>query len=164
MPRRMFKFWLNDSKHEEKAIVGQVDTLKQERLFSKTIRDGIRLVTSLRSGSLDVLFELFPYVRAEFMEYVKSVKSDDDDNDQLKREINELKMLILQQGSKPDTPIMKPSSSGLQPLGGLKPIGSNSVPLPDFEDDDFDLEVTRPVSVGSSAAQNFLASMQALQQ
>ncbi len=164
MARYKFMFWLDDSKHAQNELIGQVDSLKQDRLFSKTIRDGIRLITSLRSGSLDVLFELFPYVRAEFMEYVKRVKSDDDDNDQLKREINELKMLILQQGNKPDTPIMQPSSRGLQPLGGLKPIGANSVPLPDFEDDDFDLEVTRPVAVGSSAAQNFLASMQALQQ
>lgn len=72
--RKRFTFWLNDEKSDESALIGQVDHLKQKRSFSKTIRDGIRLITSLSSGSMDVLFELFPFVRAEFLQYVESLQ------------------------------------------------------------------------------------------
>lgn len=68
--RLMYKFWLDINKTDEEAIADKIETLKTKRAFSKTIRDGIRLVCDLRNGKLDVLFELFPWVRAEFMQYI----------------------------------------------------------------------------------------------
>ena len=156
--RNKFTFWLDDSKQAENLLIGQVDSLKDNRLFSKTIRDGIRLIVDLRKGSLEVLFELFPFVRAEFMEYVKDTLPDNrNDNSDIKREIARLESLIIQQG-KSNTNIMKPLSGGLQPIGGLKPLAP-----PAYDEDDFQLEVTKAGDSGINAAQNFLASMQALQ-
>ena len=73
MARRMFRFWLDDSKSTEESIAEQIETLKDQRQFTGTIRDGIQLVTNLRDGNLDVLFDLFPWVRLEMMEYFKSI-------------------------------------------------------------------------------------------
>lgn len=72
--RLMYRFWLNIAKPAEEVIADKIEILKNERLFSQTIRDGIRLICDLRDGRLDVLFELFPWVKAEFMEYIREVQ------------------------------------------------------------------------------------------
>lgn len=72
--RLMFRFWLDMFKSEEAAIADQVEILKNKRSFTQTIRDGIRLICDLRNGKLDILFELFPWVRAEFMEYMRDLQ------------------------------------------------------------------------------------------
>lgn len=72
--RLMFRFWLDLFKPEEEAIADTIELLKNERSFSKTIRDGIKLITNLREGKLDVLFELFPWVKAEFIEYMREIQ------------------------------------------------------------------------------------------
>lgn len=69
-----FKFWLNMNKADEEAIADQIELLKNERSFTEVIRDGIRLICDLRKGKLDVLFELFPWVRAEFMDYMREIQ------------------------------------------------------------------------------------------
>lgn len=69
--RIMYRFWLDITKPSEKAIADKIDLLKNERSFTSVIRDGIRLVSNLRDGKLDVLFELFPWVRAEFLNYIR---------------------------------------------------------------------------------------------
>ena len=60
--RMKFMFWLDTTKADEEQLIEQVEALKQTRLFSKTIRDGIRLICDLRAGQTDILFELFPWV------------------------------------------------------------------------------------------------------
>ena len=57
-----FTFWLDATKADEDELIDQIEILKQQRLFAKTIRDGIRLICDLRAGQVDVLFELFPWV------------------------------------------------------------------------------------------------------
>ena len=57
-----FKFWLNTNNSEEEKLAEQIKSLKRKRSFSKTVRDGIRLICSLRDGRLDVLQQLFPWV------------------------------------------------------------------------------------------------------
>ena len=61
--RVQHKFWLNIMDTSEEALDAEIWQLKKARLFSKTIRDGIRLVCDLRAGRFDVLFELFPEAR-----------------------------------------------------------------------------------------------------
>ena len=63
--RQRFVFWLDIEKDHEADIAEAIDSLKQKRSFSKTIRDGIRLIVDLRAGRTDVLFELFPLLRAK---------------------------------------------------------------------------------------------------
>lgn len=78
--RLRFTFWLDMLKQGEAAIADAIDSLKDERLFSQTVRDGIRLIMSLRSGKLDVLFELFPWVRAEFLQYMRDLQIPDENH------------------------------------------------------------------------------------
>ena len=56
------KFWLDDERAGESEVLDHIAHLKHQRLFAKTIRDGIRLVVDLRAGRVVVLCELFPWV------------------------------------------------------------------------------------------------------
>ena len=99
MARGRFTFWLNYNKDEELLLAETIDELKRERSFSKTIRDGIRLVNSLRKGKLDVLFELFPWVKAEFMADVQPKETAGEKA--LREQLQRLEKLLLEQGNKP---------------------------------------------------------------
>ena len=72
--RLRFTFWLDMHKSDEAAIAETIADLKSQRSFVSTIRDGIRLICDLRAGRLDVLFELFPWVRSEFLGYMNSLQ------------------------------------------------------------------------------------------
>ena len=63
--RLRYVFWLNLNKLDEHALAEKIGELKARRTFSRTIRDGIRLICDLRQGRTDVLAELFPWVLAE---------------------------------------------------------------------------------------------------
>ena len=152
--RLMYRFWLDMAKPEEEDIADKIELLKNTRSFSQTIRDGIRLIVDLRNGKTDVLFELFPFVKAK----LQSGSAGGGDNGDIKREIARLERLILQQGSQPSEPVMKPN--GLQPIGGLKPIA----PPPADDDEDMVLTVKKLHVTDNQASQNFLNSMMALQQ
>lgn len=60
--RKFFPFQLDLNKPDEAEIANQIDELKRKRSFSRTIRDGIRLICDLRNGRVAVLQELFPWV------------------------------------------------------------------------------------------------------
>jgi hypothetical protein len=61
--RSQFKFWLDVNKPDEAALAALCENLKRRGLYTKTIRDGLRLVDDLRNGRLDVLFTLYPWVK-----------------------------------------------------------------------------------------------------
>lgn len=163
--RNRFNFWLNLDKPDEEKIADTIEHLKTERSFTKTIRDGIRLIVDLRKGNTEVLFELFPDLESRLGG--SSGSSGDDDSD-IKREIDNLKQLIISQTTNSNTHIMseQPKPSGLQSLGGVKQLNAPQFDKPSYdddEDDDLGLVVTKAVSDGQ-ASLNFLASMNALQQ
>ena len=60
---KQYQFWLDLNKEAESQIAEAINRLKEHRLYSATIRDGIRLVCSLRNGDSSVLLELFPWVK-----------------------------------------------------------------------------------------------------
>jgi|GEM_PF-2932629 len=72
--RLRFNFWLNRDKPEEELIADKIEQLKRERSFTSVIRDGIRLICDLREGNLDVLFDFFPWVKAEFLAYMRELQ------------------------------------------------------------------------------------------
>lgn len=65
MSRWRVTFWIDDRKTDELAIGQQVLELKKKRQFARVVKDGIRLITSLRAGQTDVLFELFPHLEGQ---------------------------------------------------------------------------------------------------
>lgn len=167
--RLRFNFWLNmDNEHEE-SIADNIELLKNKRSFTSAIRDGLRLIVDLRNGKLDVLFELFPFVKLEVLDYMKDVNPDNKSNDDIKQQIARLEQLILSQDRLSSTPVMKPLG-GLQPLSngmGINQIGGmKSIQAPVFDDDSDDdlLVVEKDTSSNKNVALNFIHSMQALQQ
>jgi hypothetical protein len=154
--RLRFTFWLDLLKPEEEQLADQIEVLKNDRSFAGTIRDGIRLISDLRAGRLDVLFELFPWVRAEFLEYVQSLQPPKNSAEsELERQLARLEALLLQQGNI--------SVAAAKPLAN---IGPKSMSVPKFsvpDDDDVVLEVRADTS-SSNSAQNFINSMLRLQQ
>ena len=101
--RLRFTFWLDMLKSDEHELADQIEVLKQERSFVSTVRDGIRLVTSLREGKLDVLFELFPWVQAEFLKYLESIQPQKAEPElQLQQQLERLERLMLERGYVPE--------------------------------------------------------------
>ena len=97
--RMKFMFWLDVTKRGEDELIGQIEFLKQERLFAKTIRDGIRLICDLRAGRTEVLFELFPWVKDGLQSApVAPVEQG------LQEQIARLETLLLAQGNVPIQP------------------------------------------------------------
>mgnify|MGYP003394866620 FL=1 len=143
--RLRFPFWLDMNKPDEHALAELVETLKTKKLFAKTIRDGIRLVNDLREGRLDVLCELFPWVKEE-MGKGRAIQSTDAIEAQLAR----LEFL------------MKQGREDFQSAAGPKPLSVPSFSLPRFEDDDADtLIITK--NYDASSTTNFVNMMKNLQ-
>ena len=97
--RLRFIFWLDMLKPDEHELADQIELLKQERSFVSTVRDGIRLVTNLRQGKLDVLFEMFPWVQAEFLKYLETIQPQKSEPElQLQQQLERLERLMLERG------------------------------------------------------------------
>jgi hypothetical protein len=150
-----FDFQLNVAKDTEYAIAETIKWLKSQGLYSKTIRDGIRLICDLRAGNLDVLFELFPWVRAEFLEYMTSVKPQKSDTELVIAEhLERIETMLSDGGNRSQV------SSG---VGEPKAMSVPSIPAPTLDDDNIELTITKAEADGKATAGNFLASAFALQ-
>jgi len=146
-------FWLNLNNPVEEALAETIAALKEKRLFAQTVRDGIRLICDLRQGKLDVLFALFPWVRAEFLDYMQSLQPDKSAAEaRLEQQLARLEQLLLQQAIGP--------KGALGPRGPLAKVAG---PVSD-EDDAALVTVTKTKVDGAHIAQNFIRSMMALQQ
>lgn len=148
--RMRFDFQLNVSKEDEHAIAEQIAMLKQQGLYSKTVRDGIRLVSDLRDGKLDILFDQFPWVRAEFLEYMTSVQPQKSDTEiHIQNQLARIEELL----ANTETP-GSASKKGSE-AGGPKAMKVPPVAKPVFDLDDIELDIKKAKSNGDSA-QNFL--------
>ena len=94
--RIKFMFWLDAAKADEDRLIEQIEVLKGQRLYSRTIRDGIRLICDLRAGRSDVLFELFPWVK-DGLQAAPAVSADE----RIHAQIARLESLLLAQGNLP---------------------------------------------------------------
>lgn len=114
--RLRFVFWLDMLDNVEQQLADYVEELKAQRTFAKTIRDGLRLIRDLRAGKVDVLFELFPWVKAEFAAgAMPKNEPDPSGSDKVQRELEQIKDLLLR--STP-SPLAAPAGSphALQPM------------------------------------------------
>jgi hypothetical protein len=132
-------FWLDLLKPDEAELASIIDGLKIQRSFATTVRDGIRLISDLKAGRLDVLFELFPWVRAEFLEYVQSVQPPAEIA--LQKRLDSLEKLLLQQGNVP----IKTGPTKLVVQSATQPTS-----------EDGDLLVIRQTKSERESAKNFL--------
>jgi hypothetical protein len=109
--RLRFTFWLDMHKKDEALIAEQIESLKADRTFASTVREGICLICDLRAGRLDVLLELFPFV-------AERLKSPSDSA--LQARIDKLETLLLAHGNfRADVPRTGRSSSVFEPMVSL---------------------------------------------
>lgn len=131
--RLKFMFWLDLSKSDEYELAEHIDSLKTQRLFSQTVRDGIRLISELRAGRTDTLYTMFPWLVAETSPPHNTL------DQAIRQEIDQLRGLITAQQAA--TPL---------PSGGFSP-----------PDEPVQLQVK--TATGGSSAKNFLSSLLSLQ-
>ena len=104
--RLRFTFWLDMRKTDEAQLAETIETLKLNRSFAATIRDGIRLICDLRAGQTDVLFELFPWIK-DAPQSASAMPVDRGFQEQIAR----LEALLLAQGNVPiQTPLRTATS------------------------------------------------------
>lgn len=104
--RIRFTFWLDMQKRDEAELAQAIESLKQNRSFAATIRDGIRLMCDLRAGQTEVLFELFPWVK----DVPQSASAMPVDRG-LQEQIARLEALLLAQGNVPIQRLSSPHVS-----------------------------------------------------
>lgn len=149
--RVMQKFWLDLEKPDHEEVNEIIYTLKSARTYSKAIRDGLRLIIDLHRGNLDVLFELFPWVRAEFLEHIVAVQPQKSEAElAITRQLARIEELLASNKSSP--------ALDTQGRGGPKPMTVPQVAAPVFDDEDDELPVITKAKATGSAAQNFLNS------
>lgn len=147
--RLKFMFWLDLSKSDEADLADDIAILKEQRLFSQTLRDGIRLICQLRAGRTDLLFELFPWLAAEMN------RPDESLDLVIRQEIDRLSHLIAsQQGSR----VVDANPA----LPGLQKAKANGFSSPADADDDIKLSIK--AAKNGSSGKNFLSSLMSLQQ
>ena len=165
--RLMYRFWLDVTKPNEESIADQIELLKNERSFTATIRDGIRLICDLKDGKTDVLCELFPQFKT-----MLTLAPVTDGEGGLKDDIARLERLILEQNSQVNStghaPVAAAPKPTLKPIGqgGIRQLTTMPVTAPNFNDDDDSdlLVVKKDETAGKRATQNFINAMMALQQ
>ena len=63
--RKQYRFWLDLTDADELSLSQQIQELKTNRVFQKTLLNGIRLMLDLHNMKTNVLFELFPWVKGK---------------------------------------------------------------------------------------------------
>lgn len=61
--RVQYRFWLDAMKDAELELGQEILVMKKRRKFQTTVKDALRLILDLRAGRVEVLLELFPFVR-----------------------------------------------------------------------------------------------------
>ncbi|MBZ0300996.1 MAG: hypothetical protein K8J31_14710, partial [Anaerolineae bacterium] len=94
--RLKYEFWLEPGKPEHDSVADRIELLKSDRQFSSVIRDGIMIISELRQGRVALLLHLFPWIKEEIQKQ-SSPQESVSENNNLQREIAELKRLIYEQ-------------------------------------------------------------------
>ena len=107
MPYRiMQKFWLDVSKRDERELAQQIVELKERRAFASSIRDAMKLFLDLKQGKVEVLCEMFPWVREAFQSAPAAPVEQG-----LQEQITRLETLLLAQGNVPIQSPLAPKSA-----------------------------------------------------
>jgi hypothetical protein len=124
-PRKEFKFWLYHDRDEDSRLMEFIQYCKATRQFARVVRDGIRLIWSLREGNTDVLFELFPHLERQFKPDAEEL-------------IEQFRQMLMQQQVAAPVPQPAPLAiaDGAAEQGGKKSLAAVKVALPLLDDDD----------------------------
>lgn len=154
--RLRFTFWLDMAKPDEQALADTIDTLKQERSFTRTIRQGIRLITELRAGRVDYLLELFPDIAARLQAKSTGHGGNGDD---IASKLDRLEQLMLSSTTGDPGKLV-----AAQTAAAPRKLDVSGFNMAFDDDDDLDTVVIRKDTRKVNAAQNFLNSVMNLTQ
>jgi hypothetical protein len=128
---------------KEDETIEQAATLVHQRKLTEVIRIGLKVIPALMRGDIAPLFEAFPWVKAELLEYMREIQPEPRLSTEVETYLQEIKSLLV------------------QPVGQPKQLSVPQAELPNFDDeDDLVLEVTKDNSVDIAA--NFLSSVMSL--
>jgi len=151
--RLQYKFWLDANKADEHALAELIDQMKQERAFTRAVRDGLRLIADLWRGNLDVLLELFPDVEQAF--YARFQAREMAPFEVISGQLDELLTLVQTAPPSLNETLAKRENMAFTAMT-VPPVGN-----PAADDDGLATIELRPVT-GGDTAQNFLNSISAL--
>lgn len=138
--RLRYTFWLDLLKPDEAALADQIADMKRMRQFVANVRDGLRLLSDLRAGRVDVLLELFPWIAERLTPDAPSTIS---------AQLDRLEAFLL--------------ASGHTPIKGPLTRQAGAVPAPVLPAPHLEVRKVQAAD-GSDPNSNFLKSMLALQQ
>lgn len=148
-PRKLYKFWLYHDREEDSRLMDFIQYCKSTRQFTRVLRDGIRLIWSLREGNTAILFELFPHLERQF----------NPDSEML---IAEFREMLLQHRDTPQPQHATIEEGDKSAEGGRKLLSAAKIDLPLLDDDDSDtIVLTKKVGVmnGSNLLAGVLGTM-----
>lgn len=131
--------WLDLNNHEQSELFDYVESLRAKREWSRTFRDALKLIRSLRAGDASVLKVMFPDVAKQL-----ASEAYDDKLDKLVAAISEM-------ATPPSYTEPPPRRIGLQAVVAPKGLGVAA-------SNDADLVQVSQASNSNSGA-NFLASL-----
>lgn len=143
--RLQYKFWLDVNNLQEQQLADQIEALKQGRVFSQVVRNGIALIVDLWNGNIDVLLSLFPWVEEAF--YKRFSEQQPATNYTLQEHLARLERLLLEQEN-----ILMAQGGGPKQLAVTAPV------KPSHEEDDDEIVPIRKAKSSGTSAQNFLSS------
>jgi len=152
--RRHWRFWININDPGQEELNRFCEWASEQRKLAQLIRDGLRLMGTLREGRVDVLIEMFPFVLQALTPSVSSEPSRSGDTDKRLERIEQL-LLENNQGT----------TYQMNGIGGAGPKALNvpKISLPAFDDDDdMDTLVIQASTLKVDTAANFLSSLTGL--
>lgn len=161
MARKRFEFWLNDQRQEDWLVYELIGKLKKplkgQGQFTRAIREGLRLWTSLRDGQIDVLLELFPWVKEALAKSTTSQTTSGAAGNDLAKEI--AAQIILQGGT---AGYLMQSTSPSQPkqITG-KQLTAPNFDMPKFDDED-ELKLVIKADTSNAANDNFISMLKGM--
>ena len=174
MTRIQFKFWLDDTKADEQELIAIIERWKNQRKFTKAVRDGLYLYWSCEQGSTQALQELYPKLQAQSIVHnVDSLQAEREalqaEREALQREREKLESITAQLSqltqNKPTMGFTNARGQGLKSASDDNAPKTLNVPTftaPTFDDDSDDDLLTIRKDTSTNANQNLIKSIMGL--
>lgn len=151
--RKQVSLWLDVSIHRELETLGIIDMMKSTRTFRRSVITGLRVVWAYSKRDKDAILQELPDLR----EILGLGQGGDDD---LKKELAEVKRLILEQQAHG----IPPSQTGYTmtstpPTTGKLLTNAKPLALPSFDDDDDLPTLALAKNTSVDAGLNFLQQL-----
>lgn len=144
-PRQTRKFQLRHNNPVDVHVGEILDFSRSQRREVTVIRDGVRLLWALENNDLSVLFEMFPYLKSQFLPDGLSL-------------MDQIQALFLSSQVSRNEP-----QPQLKQSGSVKTLNAPKFELPTFDDDDELPTLVTKKDVSNNPAMNLITGALRLQ-